>query len=176
MDSYFKSCQNDSCCSADASGKDFLISPDHCEVQVDIVTDRIRSVVIWGHVKDCRGHPINHALVKLLKYEIGCRRELREVCDTCTDCQGYYQFDLPCNSWGKYRIVVSKSDCDMEPCCPPPPPCACQCQESCDYIRDLNYLTDCDSSDCQRSRRSCHKPHPPQYDCCGTKTNKICYY
>lgn len=102
-------CPNDSCFSVIPNGEDFYVDKNDCEIQVDLVADKKKSIVIWGRVSDCHSKPIPGALIKLLKYMDSCSHELRGICHTYTDKEGYYQFDLPADAYGKYRVIVSKS-------------------------------------------------------------------
>lgn len=102
-------------------GTDICIERNDCKVRADITLERVRSVIIWGTVKDCTGMFVPNALVKLLRYTGECGSELKEVCRTHTDCQGYYQFDLEQGCEGRYRVLVSSCasiDKDCKPCKP----------------------------------------------------------
>lgn len=120
-------------------GTDLCVDRNDCKVRADITLDRVRSVIIWGTVKDCTGMVIPNALVKLLRYTGECGCELKEICRTHTDCQGYYQFDLEQGCEGRYRVLVSScasinkeepcEKCKKEKPCPPP----------CDTFLDKQY-------------------------------------
>lgn len=128
----------DRCCTMELGSEDFVIGKDECEIRVDIVTERVRQVVvIWGYVKDCGGCPVSGALVKLQQH--GCRpQELRGIAHTFTDCKGYYQFDLMGDCGGKFRVVASKSACGREhegkDCHHPPQTC-----DPCGPVRERDW-------------------------------------
>lgn len=86
---------------------DVCVGCNDCKVQANITVDRVRSIMIWGVVTDCTGAPVAGALVRLLRYAGDCGTELRELCRTCTDCRGCYQFDVEQGCEGRYRVVVS---------------------------------------------------------------------
>ncbi|MBF8984566.1 hypothetical protein IZY60_13550 [Lutibacter sp. B2] len=83
-----------------------------CEVRVDIEVQKIRSIRLWGQVKDCKGKPVKCALVKLVKLsKKGCKMEYEGVAHGVTDCLGFYQFDICIphdDDKHKYRVFVSK--------------------------------------------------------------------
>lgn len=104
-------CCGDPCSAMLHGAADLCVGRNDCKVQADITMDRAHGVVVWGIVTDCTGAPVPNALVRLLRYTGECGPELRELCRTCTDCQGYYQFDLERGCEGRYRVAVSS--------CPP---------------------------------------------------------
>lgn len=125
---------DDSCSSIIPNGADLCVNKNDCEIKVDISVERIKSVVIWGHVLDCENRPVANALVKALKYINDRKNELEGICHTYTDCNGFYQFDLANCYEGRYRVAVSKCaygnerkvnaencrPCSNSPCdCPP---------------------------------------------------------
>ncbi|WP_409069571.1 hypothetical protein ACFLKB_08855 [Clostridium sp. FAM 1755] len=85
----------------------------YSEARADLTVKKVRTLRVWGQVKDCDGEPVKNALLKLV----------REVKDDCgkikyvgvahgvTDCLGFYQFDIcvpkECTPH-VYRIFVSK--------------------------------------------------------------------
>lgn len=101
------SCCDGPCTAILPGGADVCVGRDDCKVQANITVDRVRSVMIWGVVTDRSGAPVAGALVRLLRYTGECGTQLRELCITRTDGQGYYQFDLERNCEGRYRVVVS---------------------------------------------------------------------
>lgn len=163
------SCHNDTCFSVISCGKDVNINSNDCEIQVDITAQRMKSVVVWGHVVDCHNNPIANALVKLLQYMDVCTGELRSVCYTYTDCKGFYQLDLASCNEGRYRIMVSKAACNDE-----------KDEKKC-YSRQGH-----DEQDSQRNASSCEtNAHPATVYCqprmnpqdyCGVKPNNVYYY
>lgn len=113
-------CCGEPCTDILHGGTDVCVGRNDCDVQANITVDRARSVMIWGVVTDCTGTPVSGALVRLLRYSGECGAELREVCRTCTNCQGYYQFDLERGCEGRYRVAVSSC-----------PPCPSSCHSPC---------------------------------------------
>lgn len=144
-------CSQPSCSSVLPHGEDVYVSGKECDIKVDISVDQVRSIVIWGHVIDCRRCPVPNALVNLMRYTDRCSGKLEEVCHTYTDQNGFYQFDLRDGCTGYYRILITKSVC--EPKCPPQPPCHCCQPQPC--------------PPCQ-SCQPCHPPQPcQQYQPCN---------
>lgn len=127
-----------------------------CEIKADITVSEVKSVRIWGQVKTCKGQPVAHALVKLLKIvKKSCDCEYHGVAHTITDCKGFYQFDLCSDEMGcSYKILVSKAVTGCERTIHQEKKCnSCDCCNSCDSC-DC-----CDPCDC------CDAP----YECKPTK-------
>lgn len=146
-------CESNSCYPFFSDGKDFYVNRNDCDIQVDITERKEKRIIIWGNVCDCCGQPIAHALIKLFRYERDCKNKLRGICHTFTDCNGYYQFDLPGNSHGKYRVVASKSSCGSE-----------RCQKTFDSCECFEPLDDTCTSE------------NAYYNNCNTNKNKVSYY
>lgn len=87
------------------------IAKGDCEVRADVIVGRINTVRIWGRVKDCDGNSVGYALVKLARVINTCGViDVEGVAHTVTDCNGFYQFDVPnCEVGTKYRIFVHKA-------------------------------------------------------------------
>lgn len=134
------------------SGTDVYINKNDCEVKADITVNRIKNIVVWGYVRDCKGYPIEEAFVNLLKYENSYNNELKAISHTYTDCNGFYQFDLPSTCEGRYRVNVNK----------------------CSYGNERN---NCDFQSKQDSRCSLNSNCQTKPDeCCISKRNSVCYY
>ena len=108
-------CYNSPCTTMMPAGTDVCVGHNDCKIQADITVERVRNVIIWGNVTDCMGTPVPDALVKLMKYTGECGSELKEICRTHTDCNGYYQFDLEYGCEGRYRVLVNAcTSCEKE--------------------------------------------------------------
>jgi hypothetical protein len=84
----------------------------HSEIKANIIVKELDTVRLWGQVKDCKGRPIANVTMKLLKYECG---EYNGIAHTVTDCQGFYQFDLPKkNPKAKFKVIASKANTGSE--------------------------------------------------------------
>lgn len=111
------------------------VKKDDCEIKADIEVDRKKTVRLWGQVKDCRGIPVNCALVKLVKKINVCGKpHLKGLAHTVTDCKGFYQFDIctPVHQ-EKFFIIVGKPAIGEErtinnPKCNP-------CKDKCECIK-----------------------------------------
>ncbi|MCT4565388.1 MAG: hypothetical protein N4A68_13890 [Maledivibacter sp.] len=84
-----------------------------CEIRADLEVKKIRTIRLWGQVRDCDGDPVKCALVKLVKLSKGdCKgKEYEGVAHGVTDCMGFYQFDICVPKSGKpsrFRVIVSK--------------------------------------------------------------------
>ncbi|CAM2739131.1 hypothetical protein HAHI6034_03405 [Hathewaya histolytica] len=83
------------------------------EIRANLNVKRMRTVRVWGQIKDCNGDPIKHALVKLIK-EVRCkdgRKEFKGIAHGVTDCMGIYQFDIAIPTGSEtevYRVAASK--------------------------------------------------------------------
>lgn len=169
-------CHKETCVAIIPCGEDISIERSDCEVQADLCLSRRETVVIWGNVTDCQNNPVDGALVKLLKYADGCSGELQGICHTYTDCKGFYQFDVPRCTEGKYRVIASKAAMGREravrPCATPLPEIleACNCQERevekicvevqpiCNNNRQSGNQCNCrrpNASNCHRNRCGC---------------------
>lgn len=90
---------------------DINIEANDCEIKADItVAPAIKTVRVWGRVRECNGCPVEGALVKLVKETAsGCDTyDYSGVAHGVTDCEGFYQFDV-CDKCGAYKVIVSKS-------------------------------------------------------------------
>lgn len=84
-----------------------------CEIRADLEVKKIRTIRLWGQVRDCDGNPVKCALVKLVKeVRKDCGdKELEGVAHGVTDCMGFYQFDICVPKTGvptRFRVLVSK--------------------------------------------------------------------
>ncbi len=112
---------------------DVEVRKDDCEVRADVKVDRIKTIRLWGQVKDCSGKPIKCALVKLIKKVYTCgKAEYHGIAHTVTDCMGFYQFDIcPPKAKEQFKIIVSKPatgkerSIDKEICKPCKDGCTC---------------------------------------------------
>ncbi|MCY6958950.1 MULTISPECIES: hypothetical protein [Clostridium] len=83
------------------------------EIRADINVKKVKTLRVWGQVKDCDGKPVKNALLKLVRVvKDQCGKvEYVGVAHGVSDCLGFYQFDIcvphSCNA-NVYRIFVSK--------------------------------------------------------------------
>ncbi|MGL5354626.1 MAG: hypothetical protein ACRDA5_15140 [Clostridium sp.] len=85
----------------------FSVNEHDSEIKADIVVGYHKSVRVWGQVKDCNGHLIPCAYVKLLKVT---PNGLVGIAHTLSDCQGFYQFDICVSNDGcNFTIVVGSA-------------------------------------------------------------------
>lgn len=120
MNTFGVDCEKEVCDRIGPSSTDVWIHEDDCNVQADIKVEKIRTTLLWGYVTDRMDTPVEDATVTLLRLKNGYRCE--EVCLTHTDCTGYYQFELPFDMKGSFRVAATKSRCmggrSEEPCSP----------------------------------------------------------
>ena len=110
------------------NGTDICLDKNDCEKKVNIALDKMKTVNISGYVFDCNDNPLEKAIVRLYEY-VDCGN-LKAVCYTLTNCEGFYEFNLKGDFVGKYHISVSickeirkrhhkDNDCDCD--------CDCDC-------------------------------------------------
>lgn len=113
-------CEREVCDRVGPGSSEVWIHEDDCNVQADIKAEQTRTTLLWGYVTDCTDTPVEDATVTLLRMRNGYRCE--KMCHTHTDCTGYYQFELPCDMRGCFRVVATKNRCmrgrPQEPVCP----------------------------------------------------------
>lgn len=105
-------CKNkDDCTFLRGNNADIDIDKYDCEVRSDIVVSEERSVRIWGQIINCHGKGVGGALVKLIAIEPqDCKKKSYGVAHTVSDCDGYYQFDVPdCENKKHYKVLVGKA-------------------------------------------------------------------
>lgn len=117
-------CEREVCERIGPNSSDVWIHEDDCNVRADVKVDKTRTTLLWGYVTGCTDGPVEDATVTLLRSKNGCRFE--KICHTHTDSTGYYQFELPCDMKGSFRVVVTKTRCVGEG--PEEPGCPC-CQK-----------------------------------------------
>jgi hypothetical protein len=110
-------CSHDECIFLEGNQIEFEVKKGDCEIRADIPVQEMRCVRVWGEVRNCKGEPVEDALVKLAK--VTCKEgkeKLEGVAHTVTDCKGFYQFDIcqkeeECEKEEKqiYRIIVGKA-------------------------------------------------------------------
>lgn len=106
-----------------------------CEIRADIIVNRKKSVRIWGQVKDCKGHPVQCALVKLVKKVVKCGKvEYEGVAHVVTDCLGFYQFDICVPTTSEFLVIVSKPSVGGELELKPSTECN-PCRDHCGCVR-----------------------------------------
>ncbi len=119
------------CAAVRGNSVDIALNQNDCEVRTDVTVTREHSVRIWGQVADCDGAPVGGALIKLIgvTYEPGGLCQYYGVAHTITDCEGFYQFDIPaCDIGEHYKLLVGKAALGKER--------VIFCQEHCDPCRD----------------------------------------
>lgn len=65
-------------------------------IRADLEMEQVRTIRIWGQIKDYKGKSVSNALVKLVREvtdDLG-RIEYIGVAHGITDCAGIYQFDI----------------------------------------------------------------------------------
>lgn len=138
----YEKCQcelKDDCIFLKGNQTEFELRKDDCEIRADVSVKEMRCVRVWGEVINCKGVPVENALVKLVK--VTCKAgktKLEGVAHTVTDCKGVYQFEICPKEYDDceerrekitYRVIVSmaaagkeriichndcKSCCDMD--------------------------------------------------------------
>lgn len=89
---------------------DVQINDCDSEIKADITVSEVRSIRLWGQVKNYEGKPIAGAMVKLIKvFSCECNYEYQGVAHTLSDGRGFYQFDISPEEAGScFKIIVSK--------------------------------------------------------------------
>lgn len=87
------------------------LNKNNCEVSTHISVVGEKSVKLWGQVKDCEGHPVEDALIKLLKpVSQDGNIDYVGVDHTTSDNLGFYKFELsPNNENIKLIVIASKA-------------------------------------------------------------------
>lgn len=109
MKAFRVDCEKEACSCIGPSSSELWIHEDDCNIQSDIKVDTTRTTLLWGYVTDPMDMPVEDATVTLHQLGSGCRGE--KICHTHTDCNGYYQFELPCDIKGNFRVVATKNRC-----------------------------------------------------------------
>lgn len=145
-------------------GKDIFIGKNDCEINVNITTENLEGAVIWGYVQDTCNRHVKHAKITLLKYIGKCRSDLKPICHTFTDANGFYKFKLPVGSCGRHRVVVSKCETEFNE--------NCHCNQY-----------ECHEDHCDRyNERFCYRESSCDRSICGyskstiSKQNNVYYY
>lgn len=132
------------CCDAIIGNNlDIEVKKHDCEIRADVVVSpALRTVRIWGQIKDCEGRAAANTLVKLVRVIYVCgKMEYEGVAHTMSDCEGFYQFDVCLDDENcRYKLLVSKAatgnervvcdDGNCDPCNPCEP---CEEYVPCDY-------------------------------------------
>lgn len=123
MNTFGVDCEKVTCDNIEPGGCDIWIHEDECNVRADINVERTRTTLLWGYVTDSMDMPVEGVTVTLQRLKNGYRCE--KICHTHTDCRGYYQFELPWDMKGNFRVVATKTRCTgarseepCRPCCP----------------------------------------------------------
>lgn len=165
------------------TGVDICVQKNDCKIRADLKANCKKNVLIWGYVCDCNNKPIEGTLVHLLQYIGSCTNDVRPVCQVYTDCKGYYQFDLPANSEGEYRVVVSPTRCN-----PSRTPRNYSYESSRDYVpsgcsyyesdqRGSYAAYDDDDRDCSVRRPcNCNEPRRSRPCCDDSRRANVIYY
>lgn len=78
------------------------------DVSAHISVEDKKSVKLWGQVKDCKGYPVEDALIKLLKpVSQDGNIEYVGIDHTITDNLGFYKFDLSLDNQNTKLIVIA---------------------------------------------------------------------
>lgn len=113
-------CEKEICDCIGPNSSELWIHEDDCNIRSDIKVDKTRTTLLWGYVTDSMDMPVEDATVTLHQLKNGYRGE--KICHTHTDCNGYYQFELSCDTRGSFRVIATKNRCTCrrpeEPCCP----------------------------------------------------------
>lgn len=128
-------CQGADCEMICGNNIDIDVTSQDCEIHADVLVKKLPpSVRLWGQIKDCQGKPMSNCLLKLVKVVEKCEKmEYYGVAHTISDCDGFYQFEVPKHHYPcRYKIIVNKSAkgqerkiddagscacCEKEPCC-----------------------------------------------------------
>lgn len=76
-------------------------------INIDLHQCRPRGPVIWGYVYDVNGQPLEGSLIQLVRCEECHSMQSPMIGQTRSDCNGYYELELPVQYKGNYRLLVN---------------------------------------------------------------------